>query len=170
MSNYFGCVIYYAIFGQLFLAALYITLYLGNYFWLRYILCYILAIIFGCVIYNAIFGQLFLTALYIMLYFGQLFLAALYITLYLGNYFRLHYILPYIRETIFGCVIFYTIFGQLFLAALYITLYLGNFFWLRYILGYIWAIIFRGQYSFLKWSFLARPKYPIFISSESQTQ
>ena len=92
-----GCIIYYAIFWQLFLAALCITLYLGNnfwlhyisrfisgnYFWLRYVLRYIWAIIFGCVIYYAIFGQLFL--------------AALYITLYLSNY--------------FGCVIYYAIFG-----------------------------------------------------------
>ena len=64
--------------GEIIFAALYVMLYLGNYFWLHYILRYIWAIIFGCVIYYALFEQLFL--------------AALYITLYLGNYFWLLYI------------------------------------------------------------------------------
>ena len=88
------------------MAALYITLYLGNYFWVRDILHYIWTIIFGCIIYYAIFGQLFL--------------AALYITLYLGNYFWLCYILRYIQAINVGCIIYYAIFEQLF--------------WLHYIL------------------------------------
>ena len=52
LSNYFWLhYIYYAIFWQFFLAMLYITLYLGKYFWMCYILRYIWAIIFGLVIY-----------------------------------------------------------------------------------------------------------------------
>ena len=56
----FGCVIYYAIFGQLFLAALYITLYLAIIFGCVIYYAIFLVIISGRIIYYAIFWQLFL--------------------------------------------------------------------------------------------------------------